>query len=160
MRLDLEPTSLSDLISETIESMSHQARRKRIHLSAPDRPDLAPVLADPLKIQRVILNLVQNAIRHTPSDGSVSLEVREVEEAVAVSVTDSCGGIGPNEMDHVFEPFFRGDPARLRDGSGAGLGLSIAKGIVEAHGGRIWVENAAASGCRFNFTLPSQSIAA
>ena len=160
MRLDLEPTCLADLISETIESMNHQARLKRIRLSGRAQPDLAPILADPLKIQRVILNLLQNAIRHTPGDGSVSLEAREVEQAIAVSVTDTCGGIQPREMEHVFEPFYRGDPARRRDGSGAGLGLSIAKGIVEAHGGRIWVESSPTNGCRFNFTLPNPAAAA
>ncbi len=155
VRLDLEPTSLADLISDAIESMSHEARRKGIHLTGLTQPDIAPILADPLKIQRVILNLVQNAIRHTPGDRSVSLELRELEEAVAVSVTDTCGGIQPSEMDQLFEPFYRADPARHRDGSGAGLGLSIAKGIVEAHGGRIWVENSPANGCRFSFTLPN-----
>ncbi len=160
LHLHLEPTCLADLISDTVEGMSHQARLKGIHLSGRAQPDLAPVLADPLKIQRVILNLVQNAIRHTPSDGSVSLEVRKAEEALAVSVTDTCGGIQTCEIDHLFEPFYRGDPARQRDGSGAGLGLSIAKGIVEAHGGRIWVENSPNNGCRFNFTLPNPSAAA
>ena len=155
VRLDLEPTSLADLISDAIESMSHEARRKGVHLSGLTQPDIAPILADPLKIQRVILNLVQNAIRHTPGDRSVSLELRELEEAVAVSVTDTCGGIQPQDMDQLFEPFYRADPARHRDGSGAGLGLSIAKGIVEAHGGRIWVENGPANGCRFSFTLPN-----
>lgn len=160
MRLSFEPTCLADLISDTVESMSHQARLKRIHLSGQAPPDLAPILADPLKIQRVILNLVQNAIRHTPADGSVSLEAREVEEAISVSITDSCGGIQPRDIGRLFERFYRGDPARHRDGSGAGLGLSIAKGIVEAHGGRIWVENATSNGCRFSFTLPKLTAAA
>ncbi|MCH7522877.1 MAG: sensor histidine kinase [Chloroflexi bacterium] len=108
----------------------------------------------------MILNLVQNAIRHTPSDGAVSLEAREVEAAIAVSVTDNCGGIQQRDINRLFEPFYRGDPARLRDGSGAGLGLSIAKGIVEAHGGRIWVENSSRNGCRFSFTLPKLTAAA
>jgi signal transduction histidine kinase len=160
LRLDLEPTYLADLVSDTVESMSHQARLKRIKISGRAPADLAPVLADPLKIQRVILNLVQNAIRHTPGEGSISLEVEQVEEAVAVSVTDTCGGIQPGEVAHLFDPFYRGDPARPRDGSGAGLGLSIAKGIVEAHGGSIWVDNSPTNGCRFNFTLPCLNTAA
>lgn len=159
LRLDLELTSLSDLISDTVESMGHQARQKQIKLSGRVSGDLIPVLADPLKIQRVILNLAQNAIRHTPSDGSVSLDAREEESAVAVSVEDTCGGLQPQDLSHLFEPFYRGDPARLRDGGGAGLGLSIAKGIVEAHGGRIWVENSPSKGCRFSFTLPHPSSA-
>jgi signal transduction histidine kinase len=160
VRLDLEPTLLADLISETVESMNHQARLKKIHLSGRCQSHLTPILADPLKIRRVILNLVQNAIRHTPSDGAVSLEAREVEAAIAVSVTDNCGGIQQRDINRLFEPFYRGDPARLRDGSGAGLGLSIAKGIVEAHGGRIWVENSSRNGCRFSFTLPKLTAAA
>jgi len=154
LRLTIEPTHIADMITDTLESMGHQARRKGVQLSGRAQPDLPTVLADPHKIQRVILNLVQNAIRHTPADGSIALEARELEEAVAVSVTDTCGGIKPRDIDRLFEPFYRGDPARHRDGGGAGLGLSIAKGIVEAHGGRIWVENAPTKGCRFFFTLP------
>jgi signal transduction histidine kinase len=160
IRIELEPTCLEDLISGTVESMSHQARQRGVRLSGLVEPGLAPVLADPHKIQRVILNLVQNAIRHTPSDGTVDLEAKQVEEAVAVSVTDTCGGIESQDLERLFEPFYRTDPARIRDGSGAGLGLSIAKGIVEAHGGHIWVENTSASGCRFTFTLPSARAAA
>jgi len=160
MHLNLEPIYLADLISDTVESMGHQARTKGVSLSGLAQPDLAPILADPLKIQRVIFNLVQNAIRHTLSEGSVSLEARPVERAVAVSITDTCGGIPSPEIDRLFEPFYRVDPARQRDGTGAGLGLSIAKGIVEAHGGSIWVENSPERGCRFNFTLPTASAAA
>lgn len=159
LKLEREPTSLADLISDTVESMSHQARQKGIRISGRAPAHLAPVLADPHKIQRVILNLVQNAIRHTPHDGSISLDATEAETAVAVSVTDSCGGIPFGESERLFEPFHRGDPARQRDGSGAGLGLSIAKGIVEAHGGRIWVENSSGLGCRFSFTLPTATAA-
>ncbi len=80
--------------------------------------------------------------------------------AIAVSVTDNCGGIQQRDIHRLFEPFYRGDPARLRDGKSAGLGLSIAKGIVEAHGGRIWVENSSRNGCRFSFTLPKLTAAA
>ncbi len=154
LRLDMELTSLADLISDTVESMRHQAERKGVQLSGRAQSGMTPVFADPLKIQRVILNLVQNAIRHTPGEGTVSLEVREEKNAATVSVADTCGGIRPEELQRLFDPFYRGDPSRLRDGSGAGLGLSIAKGIVEAHGGRLWVENSPDRGCRFSFTLP------
>jgi signal transduction histidine kinase len=155
LQLEMEPTSLADLVSDTVESMRHQAEQKGVQLSGRAQSGMMPVLADPLKIQRVILNLVQNAIRHTPGEGTVRLEVCEEKNAATVSVADTCGGIRPEEMDQLFEPFYRGDPSRPRDGSGAGLGLSIAKGIVEAHGGRLWVENSAHHGCRFSFTLPT-----
>lgn len=154
LQLEVEPTSLADLVSDTVESMRQQAEQKGVQLSGRAQSGMKPVLADPLKMQRVILNLVQNAIRHTPGEGVVRLEVREEKNAATVSVADTCGGIRPEEIEQLFEPFYRGDPARPRDGGGAGLGLSIAKGIVEAHGGRLWVENSPDHGCRFSFTLP------
>jgi signal transduction histidine kinase len=97
---------------------------------------------------------VQNAIRHTPTDGSVTLRAEPAEDGVLVEVRDTGEGIGADDLPRVFDRFYRGDPARTRE-AGAGLGLAIARGIVEAHGGRIWVESAPGQGTRFAFTLPA-----
>ena len=154
LRLNLEETCLSDLVSDTLEAMRPQAEQRQVILAGAVDQHVPPVLADPPKLQRVLYNLVQNALRHTPADGTVVLEAREEGPEIRVSVADGCEGIGEKERERVFEPFYRGDRSRQRHGDGAGLGLSIAKGIVEAHGGRIWVEPGARTGCRFSFALP------
>lgn len=107
-------------------------------------------------MQRVLSNLVQNALRHTPRGGEVRLRAGLVDggRAVEVEVRDTGEGIAPEEQARVFEPFYRGERSRVREGGGAGLGLAIARGIVEAHGGRLTLESAPGRGSAFRFTLP------
>lgn len=152
----LEPSSMSDLISDTLESMRVQAEEKNIKLSGWVDPTVDPVLMNSHKIQRVLYNLIQNAIRHTPSDGTVFIEARQRRDAeqVQVDVIDSGEGIEEADLPRVFDQFFRGDRSRSRETGGAGLGLAIAQRIVEAHDGRIWVESRRGAGSRFSFTLP------
>jgi signal transduction histidine kinase len=102
------------------------------------------------KVQRVLFNLIQNAIRHTPADGSVTVRARPRGSGVEVEVDDEGAGISAADADHVFEAFYRGDASRGEEG--AGLGLAVSKAIVEAHGGRIWLERGTA-GTRVRFTL-------
>ena len=154
IRLQVEASSIEDLLSDTVESLHAQAQRKGLRLSGAVAPALGPVLMDPARVQRVLYNLVQNAIRHTPADGTVVLEARDAGAEVQVSVADDGEGITEADLPRVFERFYRGDPARSRERGGAGLGLTIARGIVEAHGGRIWVEPLPVRGSRFSFTLP------
>jgi signal transduction histidine kinase len=104
------------------------------------------------RMTRVLQNLLMNAVRHTPADGTVRLSARLQGPLLQVSVEDTGGGIAPEDLDRIFEPFFRADPAR--SGPGAGLGLALAKRIVEALGGRISAENAVAVGARFAVDLP------
>ena len=108
--------------------------------------------ADAEKVQRVLYNLIQNAIRHTPADGSVTVRAKGGPSGVEVEVADSGEGIPASQSERVFDAFYRGDSAR--DGDGAGLGLAISRAIVEAHGGRIWLEDAD-PGTRVRFTLPA-----
>jgi signal transduction histidine kinase len=154
LRLDRSPSPVQDLISEALERMSAQAGRKGLQLAGEVVGDPPPVLIDGQQVTRVLLNLVQNAIRHTPTDGSVTLRAELAEDGVLVEVRDTGEGIGADDLPRVFDRFYRGDPARTRE-AGAGLGLAIARGIVEAHGGRIWVESAPRQGTRFAFTLPA-----
>ena len=112
---------------------------------------VAPVEANPDKVQRVLFNLIQNAIRHTPPDGSVTVRAVDAQGAVEVEVADTGTGIPADVGDRVFEPFFRTDASRT-DG-GAGLGLAIARAIVEAHGGRMWLEHPP-TGAAVRFRLP------
>ncbi|MFN8511189.1 MAG: ATP-binding protein [Chloroflexia bacterium] len=154
LRLDRTPSPVQDLISEALERMTAQAGRKGLQLAGEVIGDPPPVLIDGQQVTRVLLNLVQNAIRHTPADGSVTLRAARAEDGVLVEVRDTGEGIGADDLPRVFDRFYRGDPARTRE-AGAGLGLAIARGIVEAHGGRIWVESAPGQGTLFAFTLPA-----
>jgi signal transduction histidine kinase len=160
LELHLELASMDDLISDTLESLMPQAMVKHIELSG--NVDGGPIQAelDPRRVQRVLANLVQNAIRHTPADGSVSISVREDGPLIQVAVRDTGEGIAETDILRLFDPTYRSDIARARESGGAGLGLAIAKGIVEAHGGRIWVDSLPGSGSTFTFTLPKHRIAA
>ncbi len=156
LHVTCEPGSLRDLISDTLESMQAQAAAKQVALSGSVTPAVDPVPMDSLKIQRVLYNLLQNAIRHTAAGGRVSVTAQTCEggKGVEVKIADNGEGIAPGDLEHIFEPFYRGDQSRARDGRGAGLGLPIARRIVEAHGGTLDVTSQPGTGSCFRFTLP------
>jgi len=159
LRLHLEPTSLEDLVSDALESMRAQAEKKNVHLQGQVGGVPPRVPLDAPRMQRVLYNLIQNAIRHTPADGTITLTVRGASDKVELTVVDSGEGIPGSDLPHVFDRFYRGERARTRDkqesGSGAGLGLAIAKGIVEAHGGMISASSQPGQGATFHVVLPS-----
>lgn len=153
LELQQERVSLQDLISDTLESMSAQARQHGLSLAG-QVPDAVPLVGmDARRIQRVLFNLVQNALRHTPADGTVFVRALDAGGEVQVEVADTGEGIAAEELPRVFERFYQIDRARRRPG-GSGLGLSIAKAIVEAHGGRIWAASTPGQGATFTFALP------
>lgn len=155
LQWSVEPSSLRDLISDTLETMHMQAEEQHIQLSGWVDPTVDPVLMNSHKMQRVLYNLIQNALRHTPGDGTIFVEARRRgEELVQVDVIDSGEGIEPEDLPRVFEQFYRGEKSRSRATGGAGLGLAIAQRIVQAHHGEIWVESQRGAGSRFSFTLP------
>jgi signal transduction histidine kinase len=157
LRLELEETSLRDLVSDTLSSFGPEAERRGVKLVGEIASDVDPVLANPSKLQRVLYNLVSNALRHTPADGTVFLRAEPEEDVVRVEVADTGEGIATEDLPRVFERSFRGERSRnsleTRDDSGAGLGLAIARGLVEAHGGKIDVASRLGEGSRFSFTL-------
>lgn len=153
LRLDLTPNSLSDLISDTLESFSALAERHGVTLEGSVSVDVDPVCMDAPRIGRVLNNLVGNALRHTPAGGRVQLRARRAGPRVEVVVTDTGEGIRPEDIPHIFERFYRGEKSRSRATGGAGLGLAIARGIVEAHSGEIRLESDS-EGTRFIFFLP------
>jgi signal transduction histidine kinase len=153
LRLQVEDGSLHDLISDTLRSLSAQAERRGVDLVGRVDETLPPVRLDPARAQRVLDNLVGNALRHTAAGGRVELGALERGDEVEVTVRDSGEGIAPEDFDRVFEPFYRAERERSRS-AGAGLGLTIARGIVAAHGGRIWAESTLGAGTTFHFTLP------
>jgi signal transduction histidine kinase len=143
---------LGDLIGDTVAAFRTSAEERGVHLAAELPAERVVAEADAEKVQRVLFNLIQNAIRHTPADGSVTVRAKGGPSGVEVEVADSGEGIPAGEGERVFEAFYRGDSARGEDG--AGLGLAISRAIVEAHGGRIWLEDAH-PGTRVRFTLPA-----
>ncbi len=157
LQLTLEEASLHDLISDTISSFQPQAERRGVRLVGEVSGDVDPVLANPPRLQRVLHNLLSNAIRHTPADGTVALRARPEGDEVRVEVSDTGEGIAPEDLPRVFERSFRAERSRTRaeeeDTPGAGLGLAIARGLIEAHGGTMDVESDLGRGSRFRFTL-------
>ncbi|MFC2030924.1 sensor histidine kinase [Chloroflexota bacterium] len=157
LRLELAPNSLSDLVSDTIESFTELANREGVRLEGCAAPGVDPVYMDAKQIGRVLANLVGNALRHTPNGGTVQLQATKIPEGVLVETQDTGMGITPEDLPRVFDRFYRGEKSRNRSTGGAGLGLAIAKGIVEAHEGQISVESIAEQGTRFFFVLPTRS---
>jgi signal transduction histidine kinase len=149
----LSQVGVAELIDETVEAFRPQAELRGLTLTESVAPDVAPVRGNPEKLQRVLYNLVQNAVRHTPADGTVTLRAERDAGFVRIEVADDGEGIPAEQAEHVFDRFFRGDGAR--NGTGAGLGLSISRAIVEAHGGKIWVEPGERRGTRVVFTVPA-----
>jgi signal transduction histidine kinase len=154
MPLHPEPASLSDLISDTLESFSRLASQNNINLSGSADPSNDPITIDVQWMGRALDNLLSNALRHTPAGGSVTLCADRVENGVAVSVSDTGEGILPEDLPHIFERFYRGEKSRNRGSGGAGLGLAIVKGIVEAHAGSISVESEPGVGSVFTIIIP------
>ena len=154
IRLNRQPNSLSDLISDTLESFSGPAAEKDVRLAGEVAPGVDPVVLDARQIERVLANLVGNALRHTPAQGSVFVHAWPDANVVHVEVRDSGEGISADDLPHVFEQFYRAEKSRSRATGGSGLGLAIAKGLVEAHGGEIQVTSEPDQGASFVFTLP------
>jgi PAS domain S-box-containing protein len=148
------PVSVADIVTRSIDAMRPlaEAGALTLQVTAPSEPMM--VLADAERVLQVLSNLIGNAIKFTPAGGAVSLTVTERETDVAFEVQDTGSGIAPDHLPHVFDHFFQASNVRRGSRHGAGLGLPISKGIVEAHGGRIWIESGPAAGATVHFTLP------
>jgi two-component system sensor histidine kinase BaeS len=154
LTLDVRDEALGELISGCLRAMQAEAKARNVRLDV--RIDAADptVRVAPEKVERVLLNLLTNAVRHTPSDGAVSVIVQPNSDHVVVAVEDTGTGLAPGAAHRMFERFWRDDDSRARSSGGAGLGLAIAQGLVHAHGGTIWAENRSSGGARVAFTLP------
>jgi signal transduction histidine kinase len=150
----MRQVELSLLVDETVAAMRPEARARRIEVRSELEDQRLSARGDPEKIQRVLFNLIRNAIRHTPADGSVTVRAEAGLEAVQIEVADTGDGIPAGDREHIFEPFYRGAREAARDSEGAGLGLAICRAIVETHGGRIWI-GPSEQGTAVRFSLPS-----
>lgn len=153
------PTPVEDVIHLAVERLTPQAKRAMLSIVTDVRPNLPPTLADADRIQQVMVNLLYNAIKFTPQDGTVTISADTFESEsgqpmVVVTVSDNGIGIAPDDLPRIFERFYKADRARTRSHGGTGLGLSIAKHIVQSHDGAIWAESGLGQGSTFYFTLP------
>jgi signal transduction histidine kinase len=148
----MRQVELGELIGDTVAAMRAPAAERGVRIAAELPAGEVIARANAEKLQRVLFNLIQNAIRHTPADGSVTVRARSDGGGVEVEVADDGEGVPASDGERVFEAFYRGEEARGEEG--AGLGLAISRAIVEAHGGRIWLEDGA-PGTRVHFTLKS-----
>jgi signal transduction histidine kinase len=154
LRLELKVLSLSDVIAQVGEGLEVQAREKDVTLKFEVAAGLPNIQADEQRITQVLFNLISNALRHTPAGGTITVSAEAREDRALVSVRDTGTGIPPEDLPHVFERFYRADRSRARSTGGSGLGLTIAKQIVEAHGGQIWAQSWMGAGSTFAFSLP------
>jgi len=153
MHIDKRPVQIADLAEAVASSMRRHAEGCDLSVSFP--PDFPVVEADHRRIEQVLRNLVDNAVKYSPRGGKVVISGVKQEGEVLVSVTDEGIGIRASDLDLIFERFHRVDSPAVRRAGGAGLGLAICRGIVEAHGGRIWAESTPGRGTTIRFTLPS-----
>ena len=154
--LELHPLDVSSLVRTVTKRLTPRFETKRISLDLSLAPNLPPVLADEDRAVQILTNLTGNALQYTPENGKVTISAKRINHEVQVSVRDTGIGIPPEHLPHLFDRFYRVDKSRSRRaGGGSGIGLTIARALVEAHGGRIWVESAGEKqGSIFNFTLP------
>lgn len=158
--LHIRPALVSNIVAGVVQKMRPQFEARGVALSAavPDR--LPRVLADHDRMQQVLLNLVDNALCFTPPGGVVRIEATAAGDHARIAVVDNGIGIAPQHLAHIFKRFYRVDKSRSRAAGGAGIGLTIARRLVEAHGGAIAVESTPGQGCRFTVTLPTAPLIA
>jgi signal transduction histidine kinase len=152
--LDLDFVTLHPLVDRVLQEVQVGRPDHGVVVRNTVPRDLPPLEVDRERIHQVLFNLVDNALRFTPAGGSIVLRAERADDLCQVSVEDSGPGVPEAHRPFVFERFYRVDPARSRDGGGTGIGLTIARSVVEAHGGRIWVDAAPDGGAAFRFTLP------
>ncbi len=156
LRLELREAEVGGLIETCLRGLEAEARAKHVRLEARVGDTVGSVRCAPEQVERVLFNLLTNALRHTPSDGSVAVFAEPDGTDVQVTVEDTGEGIPADSVRRIFDRFWRADEARTPGrGGGSGLGLTIARGLVEAHGGRIWAEHRPGGGARICFTLPA-----
>ncbi len=169
MRLNLAPSALADIVERAFSAASIPAERAQVGLRLELEPMLAPVLCDADKVQQVLVNLISNSIKFNRPGGHVLIQAErapirrpfdedffgeEIADALRISVTDTGIGIPEDQLVRIFDAFYQVDASSTREHGGAGLGLSIVRKLIEAHGGEVWAESTVGIGTTFHFTLP------
>jgi signal transduction histidine kinase len=152
--LDREPVELAPLVTQVLSEIEVARSDRGVSVASDVQGDLPPVLADRERIHQVLFNLVDNAVRFTPTGGSVQVRAARLNGTCEIRVVDTGTGIPSEHLPRLFERFYRVDPARSREDGGTGIGLAIARSVVEAHGGHIRAESEMGKGSTFTFDLP------
>jgi signal transduction histidine kinase len=159
LSLQLEATPPRSLLERLAATFQHQAEQRQVTLQVEVEPELPAVNVDPERMAQVLGNLISNALRYTPEGGQITLSAQRQASAVALQVQDNGAGITPEALPHIFERFYRGDTARhdcgQSDDGESGLGLAIARSIVELHGGTITADSAPGKGTKIAIVLPA-----
>jgi signal transduction histidine kinase len=156
LHLDFQPVPVGQMVERAVAGMDPRFAAQGATLETNIPPNLPPVWVDELRVQQVLRNLLANALAHSRADDRVTISAQLDGDWVEVAVQDIGEGISAEDLPYIFERFYRADHSRARATGGAGLGLTIAKSLVEAHGGAIWVESQPCEGARFTFTLPAK----
>jgi signal transduction histidine kinase len=155
LSLNRQPTDLATLAAEIVESHGPGAEEAGVTLQLQAQPDLPAITVDPMRLAQVLHNLIANALRHTPTGGTITVGLSAAAGGIQLVVQDTGEGVAPEHLPHLFDRFYRTDRSRTRDTGGAGLGLAIVRAIVEAHGGTATVESdGPGRGSRFLLWLP------
>ena len=155
LELELRPIRVEALVNGCLETARLNAQARGLRILVDLQENAPAVRGDGAQLGEVLQNLVDNALQYTPSGGQIEVKARANGREVIFTVTDTGIGIPESDLERIFERFYRVDAARSREAGGTGLGLAIARHIVDAHGGRIWVESAVGQGSRFHFSVPS-----
>ena len=154
LKLDRSATDFGEVADRAVRAVAPQASTKGVSISAQIPTGLTPVDIDPGRVGQVLKNLLSNALAHTPEGGDIRVGAKRQSGWLEVEVSDTGSGVPPEHLPHVFERFYRADTSRARSTGGRGIGLTISRQLVEAHGGRIWAESEMGRGSTFRFTLP------
>ncbi|HEX7768321.1 MAG TPA: ATP-binding protein, partial [Nitrospira sp.] len=146
--------AIEPLVRELVKELTPLAEDRKIRLAVDAQP-VPLVQGDAGRLTQLLINLLDNALAHTPPEGRVTIRLKTIPERVVLQVEDTGSGIAPEHLPRLFERFYRADPARARESGGTGLGLAIVKEIAEAHGGTVAVESGLGQGTRFTITLPA-----
>jgi signal transduction histidine kinase len=157
LKLNPQPLSAVELLEQVRATFEHPALQRGVTLQLDVQDRLPAIHADEIRLMQVLSNLLANALRYTPAGGRITLTAAAAGDGVTLSVQDTGPGIAPDDLPHIFDRFYRADKARS-DGEGeSGLGLAIARAVVEAHGGRIWAESEPGHGARIHIALPAHN---
>ena len=155
LQLHVAPVNLADLLHSCVEEVRPRAEAEGVELGLQIDGSLRDAELDPTRISQVVGNLLDNAINHTPEGRQVTVSARAADGAIEVAVFDTGAGISQGDLPRLFDRFYRTDPSRDRSTGGAGLGLTIARRLVEAHGGTIEAESVLGEGSSFTIRLPA-----
>jgi signal transduction histidine kinase len=154
LTINLQPVSVEKLLHEVAGMYPARLQKAKITLEEHISPNLPDLLIDPGRMIQVLTNIIDNALRHTPEKGRVTLEARQVENMVEISICDTGSGVKDENLERIFDRLYRVDSSRQRDDAGSGLGLAIAKSIVEMHQGKIWAEGRLGEGLTILIRVP------